>query len=397
MSTSRTTALTIWMIASIFYAYQYIIKVMPNIMFDDIMGQFNFDAATFGQFSGVYYIGYSLLHLPVGILLDRFGPRKVMTACILMTVVGVTPILFAETWVYPIIGRLITGIGSSAAILGAFKVIRMSFKEAHFTRMLSFTVTIGLLGAIYGGAPVSYLVEGMGYQTVVQIFCVGGLALAALTYIAVPEMQPTAYTSVFADIRQVLSNKKVIWLSILSGLMVGPIEGFADVWATMFLKSTYGYDAVTAASLPSMVFVGMCFGGPILSIIAEKTGSYLGVITTTGVIMAAFFIGMLGWDISVTAVSVGLFVVGICCAYQILSVYKASTYVSENVAGLTNAFANMVIMVFGYGFHSVIGLVIQLTEPLGPDKAFLYGIWVIPVALIISIIGLSTMMLRGKN
>ena len=49
---------------------------MPNIMLDDIMQQFQIDAATFGQFSGVYYIGYSLMHLPIGIMLDRFGPEK---------------------------------------------------------------------------------------------------------------------------------------------------------------------------------------------------------------------------------------------------------------------------------------------------------------------------------
>src|SRR6186713_1319332 len=93
--TSRTLAWGVWMIASIFYAYQYILRVMPNIMLDDIMQQFDISAATFGQFSGVYYIGYSLMHLPMGILLDRYGPKKIMTLCILLTVVGLMPLLFA--------------------------------------------------------------------------------------------------------------------------------------------------------------------------------------------------------------------------------------------------------------------------------------------------------------
>ena len=60
---------------------QYYVKRHP-------MEQFGVGAATFGQFSGVYYIGYSLMHLPVGIMLDRYGPRKIMTACILLTVAG---------------------------------------------------------------------------------------------------------------------------------------------------------------------------------------------------------------------------------------------------------------------------------------------------------------------
>src|SRR3984893_15238177 len=118
MTVSRTMAWTIWMMASIFYAYQYILRVMPNIMLDDIMQQFHIDAAVFGQFSGVYYIGYSLMHLPIGMMLDRFGPRKIMTACILLTVVGLMPLIFADHWIYPILGRFLIGLGSSAAILG---------------------------------------------------------------------------------------------------------------------------------------------------------------------------------------------------------------------------------------------------------------------------------------
>src|SRR5271154_5931419 len=136
MSTSRKVAWCAWLIASIFYAYQYILRVMPNIMLTDIMQQFNIDAAVFGQFSGAYYIGYCLMHLPIGIMLDRYGPRKVMSACILLTVIGLLPIIFTKYWIYPIIGRVLIGMGSSAAILGTFKIIRITFSEKKFTKML---------------------------------------------------------------------------------------------------------------------------------------------------------------------------------------------------------------------------------------------------------------------
>ena len=125
-------AWTVWVIASVFYAYQYILRVMPNIMLDDIMQQFHIGAATFGQFSGVYYIGYSLMHLPIGMMLDRFGPRKIMPVCILLTVAGLLPLIFADHWIYPIVGRFLIGMGSSAAILGVFKIVRMTFSEKRF-------------------------------------------------------------------------------------------------------------------------------------------------------------------------------------------------------------------------------------------------------------------------
>ncbi|MDR1590939.1 MAG: hypothetical protein LBR92_03015 [Puniceicoccales bacterium] len=78
------------MVASLFYAYQHILRVMPSIMLADIMLRFRIDdSSTVGQFSGVYHIGYSLFHLPIGILLDRCGPQKVIPGCILLSIAGI--------------------------------------------------------------------------------------------------------------------------------------------------------------------------------------------------------------------------------------------------------------------------------------------------------------------
>ena len=386
-SNSRVIAWVVWITASVFYAYQYILRVMPNIMMDDIMQQFDISAAAFGQFSGVYYIGYSLLHLPVGIMLDRFGPRKVMTACILLTVAGLLPLLFAEHWVYPIAGRFLIGLGSSAAILGVFKIIRITFSEQRFPRMLSLSVTIGLIGAIYGGGPVAYMKEVFGYQAVIQLFAGAGLLLALLTFVIVPSGKREAGGTIISDIKEVLGNKKVILSCVFAGLMVGPLEGFADVWGNVFLKQVYGYDTALAASMPSMIFIGMCFGAPLLSLIADKVGGYPATIIGAGATMAACFGLLLLLNIAPALLTLCFIIVGVCCAYQILAIYKASTYVREEVAGLTTAVANMIIMTFGYAFHAVIGFVVSAMGGPGESLALVYGLAVIPAALGVGIIG----------
>ena len=388
MSTSRSFAWFVWMIASLFYAYQYVLRVMPSIMMDDITQQFHIDATVFGQFSGIYYIGYALMHLPIGIMLDRFGPRKVMTGCILLTVIGLLPIIFAEHWIFPLIGRAMIGIGSSAAILGTFKIIRMTFKEQHFPRMLSFSVMIGLIGAVYGGGPVSYLCTVLGYKMVVGFFAAIGVLLAGMTYLIVPEVKPTSQqSSVITNIKTVFSERKVIMLCCFAGMMLGPLEGFSDVWGSGFLKLVYGFDPSTANYLPSMIFIGMCFGAPVLSLIAEKTGYYLGTIIAAGVLMFLTFIALVAGVLTVTSITISFIMVGVCCAYQILAIYKASTFVPENLAGLTTAVANMIIMSFGYAFHTVIGFVINNYGGINVTRAFVYGIGVIPVTLALGILG----------
>ena len=385
MSISRETAWYAWLIASIFYAYQYILRVMPNIMLPDIMNQFNIDAIIFGQFSGAYYLGYCLMHIPIGILLDRYGPKKIMSACILLTVVGLLPIIFAEHWIYPIMGRALIGVGSSAAILGTFKIIRMAFSGQHFTKMLSFSVTIGLIGAIYGGAPVSYLCDLYGYKTVVELLALLGILFACVTYKCVPDIKTHHNTTVISDVKMVFTNGKVILLCCLAGLMVGPMEGFADAWGSEFLKKVYGSNATTANYLTSMIYIGMCFA-PVLSYIANKTGSYTKTIVGAGIVMLITFTLLVAGALNSTSIAVGFFITGICCAYQILAIYKASTYVPENVIGLTTAIANMIIMSFGYLFHSVIGIVVTLSGRM-EASAFTYGIMVIPITLFIGVMG----------
>lgn len=396
LSSSGCLAWMIWIIASIFYAYQYILRVMPNIMLDDIMQQFHINAAIFGQFSGVYYIGYSLMHLPIGIMLDRYGPRQVLTICILLTVVGLLPLILTDYWVYPIVGRFLIGIGSSAAILGIFKIIRLTFSEERFPRMLSISVTIGLIGAIYGGAPVNYMQEVFGFHRVIQFFILGGILLACATYWIIPTMKSSKQSTVSSHIKEVFSNSHVIWACMSAGFMVGPLEGFADVWGTAFLKHVYGLNEDLAASLPSMIFIGMCFGAPLLNLVAEKIG-YLIAIIISGSVMTVSFFALLMWQLTPELISFSFILVGVCCAYQILAIYKASTYVKEHVIGLTTAAANMIIMMFGYAFHTMIGVIVNSMGGPNSAQALRDGVAVIPVMLSIGTIGFYLILIREKN
>ena len=394
---SRKVAWALWVIASLFYAYQYILRLMPSIMLEDIMRQFQIPVTSFGQFSGIYYLGYSLMHIPVGIFLDRFGPRKVMPICILLTVVGLMPLIFSTHFVYPLLGRACIGIGSSAAILGVFKIIRMVFSEKLFPRMLSFSVMIGLLGAIYGGGPVSYLYEKIGSQALIHLFAMIGMCLAILTYLVLPNSKSTSQTSVFADIREVLSHPKVLGSCICAGLMVGPLEGFADVWGSTFFKYVYGWEGTVSAGISSMIFIGMCFGSPVLNSISEKFKSPLLTIIGAGICMTSVFFLLLLFPMTFGMLTAPFLLVGMCCAYQILAIYQASKYVRPEVAGFTTAWANMIIMLFGYGFHSIMAKIIDVMGGPTSPKALTSGVLVIPVALCLGTGGFLYLFIKEKK
>ena len=103
--------------------------------------------------------------------------------------------------------------------------------------------------------------------------------------------------------------------------------------------------------------------------------------------MLVVFTSLVAGVLSVTSITIGFILVGICCAYQILAIYKASTYVPDNLTGLTTAVANMIIMSFGYAFHTIIGFVIHAAGGTQVARAFVYGVGVIPLALAAGVAG----------
>lgn len=387
--TSKTKLImwSTWFVASIFFAYQYILRVMPSVIMQDLMQQFNLDAVLFGQFSGIYYIGYAAAHLPLGLLLDRYGTKKIMPTCILLAISGTLPIIFAKNWVIAVVGRLFVGIGSSGAILSAFKVIYSGFGPEKFTRMLSFTITIGLLGAIYGGAPLNYLCTIFDYKSITIILVAIGIVLSIIAYVITPECQAKNAESILYNAKEVLCNKMILIVCCLAGFMVGPLEGFADLWGKQFLEFTYALDSNVAAGLSSALFLGTCFGSVLLSYIAARINNDSLTIFMAASVMAIGFIILLLGVGNVVTLGITLAIIGGCCTYQTYAIFKASTYVSERAVGLTTAVANMIIMLFGYAFHTTLGIVINANGGSASASALKSGIAIIPVGLVLGALG----------
>jgi predicted MFS family arabinose efflux permease len=400
LSLSPYQAWSMWAVATLFYAYQYVLRVLPTVIREELLVHFNTNALEFGQFAGLYYLSYSLMHIPLAIWLDRKNPKYIIPLCILATVGGIVPLLISDTIAAANIGRFIMGIGSSGAILGVFKVIRLGFPESHFNRMLGLSVTVGLVGALYGGLPVRTLLETTHWQDIVLYFCWIGGFLAVLAFVVIPsKYKPIISThNIMDDIIQVLKNKNVLMVCICAGLMLGPLEGFADVWGAGFLQSVYQIAPAKAAGISSLMFLGMLFGAPGLTYMADYLKAHIKIIIGAALFMGTVFVTMLYGFGSPEMLSVLFTAVGVACAYQIIAIYVASTYVRERHVSITTALANMIIMTFGYFFHTVIGIMMGDHQSGGnfSHEQYQYGLSIIPICLFIAAIGFMIQLKRNK-
>ena len=119
---SRFLPLLGWLVGALFFFYAWILRVSPSVMVEDLMRDFAVGGAVVGNLSALYFYGYAGMQIPVGLLLDRFGPRRLMTAA--AGLVAVACLLFAASQglASASLMRFLIGAGCAFSLVGAMAV-----------------------------------------------------------------------------------------------------------------------------------------------------------------------------------------------------------------------------------------------------------------------------------
>jgi MFS family permease len=357
----------IWLFPLAFFTIQFILRLWPSLMMQQLLQQYNINAATFGFLASVYYYGYAGMQIPIAIALDKLGAKKVLVSAAIVCALSNTAFSFSDNWYVALLCRFLIGASSAAGFLSTSKVITEYFPAKDYGKMVGFSFSIGLLGAIYGGKPTNLLIESYGYQNVALMISIIFLKIAALSFIFLNKKSKYLLSTdlpksniKFSDLKDAAFSKPIVLLAIANLLMVGSLEGFADVWGVNFLIAAQNFSKSEAAQIISMVFVGMLFGGPILAYFANKFGGYK-VIFVSGFLSAAIFILLLQQSHANTLfLSTMLFLIGILCCYQVIVFDVGSKLVNPSHIGIAVAFLNSINMLGGSFFHTIIGSLMDL-------------------------------------
>ncbi|MDP2194284.1 MAG: MFS transporter, partial [Alphaproteobacteria bacterium] len=210
-----------------------------------------------------------------------------------------------------------------------------------------------------------------------------------------------------SSLKAIISSKTIWLLAIANLLLVGSLEGFADVWGVQYLIESYGMGKSDAAGIISFIFIGMLFGGPTLAWLSEKFGDAI-VIALCGVFMALIFFAMLAGFIPAAILPYAFFLVGIMCCYQVLVFSVGSKLVSPASLGICVAFLNSINMLGGSFYHTIIGRAMDIFwqgaySALGCKvydiNAYTKALNVIPVCALIGaalFIGFARIQRQGK-
>lgn len=396
-----------WFSTLLFFGYQFILRLFPGLVMPQIMQKFSIDATAFGFLSAMYYFGYAGMQIPVAILLDRFGPKRVVSICALICALVTLVFAYSTHWSLALASRFLIGVTSAAGFLGTSKVVSLWFPKNMYARMIGYSFTLGLLGALYGGKPTSYLIDHFGFEKSLLLIAAIGLIIAAFVLFFVGKSnekhEKKSASILLQEILSLLKNRNLLWLALANLLMVGALEGFADVWGVTYLTKAYLLSKSEAAGIISFVFVGMLFGGPVLAWFSERIKAHY-VISFCGMGMAVLFLWMLLFNMPLNYLALCsiFFAIGILCCYQVIVFSVGSQLVVTSLIGIAVAFLNSINMLGGSFFHTIIGIMLDyFWEGLSQNSCKVYGLasyssslLVIPIA---SIIGSVIVLMMVKN
>lgn len=271
----------IWLLSAIFMFYKYAIEVSPSVMTSTLMRTFQIGGVELGNLAACYFYAYLLLQIPAGLLLDRFGPRKTTTIAIAFCSIGGLIFAWSGSLFVAGIGRFVTGIGAAFAAVNCLKLIANWFPFRQFAFMAGLMMTMAMLGAVGGQAPLAAFIQKFEWRQAIEIISIAGLILAALFWIVVRDRAPdhsreknltSEKISIFDSLRKIFKNPQSWWLSIYSGFAFAPVMVFGGLWGVSFIGQSFQLDHNIAAQMVSLIFIGFAIGAPVFGWFSDWLG-----------------------------------------------------------------------------------------------------------------------------
>lgn len=269
-----------WLITSIYYFYQYVMRSAPAVMMPQLTDAFGLSAVGLTSLLGLFYYGYAPFSLVAGVAMDQLGPRRAVPLG--AAVVGIGALLFATgDPTLAGVGRFLQGAGGVFALIGAAYLATTNFPASMAATLIGVTQMFGMAGGSAGQFVVGPAIgTGLGWSQFWLIMGVAGVIIAALLLMFLPRSPAKAADPARANwagaaaraIGAVFRNPQSILCGLICGLIFIPTTIFDMVWGVRFLQEAhdmpYGVAVLRSASVP----LGWIIGCPLFGFISDRLG-----------------------------------------------------------------------------------------------------------------------------
>jgi sugar phosphate permease len=340
-----------------FYLYEFILRISPSVMTEQLMTSFNLAACGLGALSSFYYIGYVPLQIPCGIIVDHAGPRITVTFSAVLCAVGAILFASSDSLVTALTGRFLIGCGSACAYISCLKISSVWFDPSKFAFIAGTAQMISVLGGSIGNRPLANLVNTIGWQsTMFYAAAVGGLTALGAWCIIRDKPQDIEREKAPLDIHvmdgllKILKSKQNVLIAVYGFLMNMIITTFAELWGIPFIMTIYGINNESASLGTTAVLLGFGLGSVLSAFISNYFKSYNIVMKIAALgTFIFFFIAIwvpISYDMMVAILFLGGFFSGMQILYFTAAVFHAPSTATATAVGFTNAFVTGSAIIF---------------------------------------------------
>ena len=240
--------------------------------------RFEVSASALSSLGVVQIVVYAALQVPVGMLLDRFGPKALITTGAALMLVGQLALAFSPQFSGALVGRVLVGAGDALTFISVLRLLSLWFSGRILPQILQWTGNIGQLGQVLSVVPLSWLLQSFGWSTAFTSAGIASAVVLALVLILVSNgphggWHPGAAAGVPQAVRQVTDalrrpgTQLGFWSHFVSQ---SPGAVFSLFWGFPFLVAGLGYSHELAAGLLALLVVAGFVSGPVLGIFSAR-------------------------------------------------------------------------------------------------------------------------------
>jgi MFS family permease len=362
------TAYVIFFLAASFYLYEFVLQVAPSVMADPMMKTFHVSAEGFGVISAFYFYAYAPMQLPAGLLFDRYGPRKLMTAALLLCAVGSFFFASTDSVFTAALGRLLIGIGSAFSFIGVLVLLSRWFPPHHFAIFAGIAQLMSSVGAIFGEMPLASLINHVGWREASFILAAIGIVLALLLWCFIRDFPHQTTQSIperrlrdeWRHLIEVCRHSYTWITGAYAFCIWTPIAIFAALWGVPYLQEKYQISVMTASGMCSMIWFGIGVGSPLLGWVSDRfSNRRLALAISSGLGLWATVVLLYSPGVPIYWMYVVLFIFGLGAGGQTVSFAVVKDNNPSHLVGTASGFNNLSVLIGGAIFQPLVGVILN--------------------------------------
>lgn len=392
------------------YVLSFFHRIAPAAIAGDLAQAFHTSGVALGVLAATYFYVYTVMQIPTGVLVDRFGTRRIVTVGGLLAGVGSVMFGAAPTFTVATIGRTLVGLGVSVMFVALLKLVAEWFREREFATMAGVTVFLGNMGAILSAAPLAWLVTVVSWRTVFIATGVVSAVLAVLCRFFVhdrpqdaglasphelPAPAPRSAVPWHTGLIEVMRNR-CSWPGFFANIgLAGTLLTFAGLWGVPYLVQAHGMPRTSATWHTSAMLLGFAVGAMSVGVVSDRLRRRKPVLL---VLAAAYCLGWLPWvlDASMPApASLALcLAMGVAGSGFTLTLANAKEVNRRAYAGMAVSLVNTGVFLGAAILQPLVGWILDRAsdgagaQAAGPE-AFRLAIGALAIASLAGLVGAS--------